>query len=142
MGKKNWAKMWVNQGELGREFGLSAVRIGRKLEEIGLRQDREPAQAALDGGLAHAAPLANGTPSFRWHKQKTIAALVAAGLTRRTAEEVRAAQFEAEAAETARDILRLESSEDGMDQKMASLMWGQVPAQMQDRVEVLVRQGR
>ena len=106
MGKKNWAKTWVNQGELGREFGLSAVMIGRKLD-AGLREDRQPTKSAFDGGLAHAAPLASGTP-IRWHKQKTVAALVAAGLTRLPAEEVRAAGLDTEAQEKAREIVRLE----------------------------------
>jgi hypothetical protein len=142
MGKKNWAKTWVNQGEIGREFGLPAVMTGRKLDEAGLRADRLPTQAAFDGGLAHAAPLANGTPNFRWHKQKTIAALVAAGLTRRDPGEVREAGLDAEAREIAREILRLESSEDGMDQKMAYLLWGETPAQLRDRVDALVREGR
>lgn len=142
MGKKNWAKTWVNQGELGREFGLSAVMIGRKRDEAGLREDRQPTKSAFDGGLAHAAPLASGTPNFRWHKQKTVAALVAAGLTRLPAEEVRAGGLDTEAQEMAREIVRLESSPDGMDQKLAGLLWDQVPARLRDRVDALVRQGR
>ena len=142
MSKKNWAKTWVNQGALGREFGLSAVMIGRKLEEAGLREDRQPTQAAFDGGLAHAAPLANGVPNFRWHKQKTIAALEEAGLTRRPADEVQAAGLDAEARETAKEILRLEDSDDGMDQKMAYLLWGEVPERLRDRVDAQIQQGR
>jgi len=142
MSKKNWAKTWVNQGALGREFGLSAVMIGRKLEEAGLREDRQPTQAALDGGLAHAAPLANGAPNFRWHKQKAIAALEEAGLTRRSPDEVRSAGLDAEARETAREILRLEDSDDGMDQKMAYLLWGEVPERLRDRVDAQIQQGR
>ena len=142
MGKKNWARTWVNQGALGREFGLSAVMIGRKLDEAGLRADRQPTQAAFDAGLAHAAPLASGTPNFRWHKEKTVAALAAAGLTRRPAEEVRDAGLDAEAQEIAREILRLESSPDGTDQKLAGLLWDEVPERLRDRVDNLVRQGR
>ena len=140
--KKNWAKTWVNQGVLGREFGLSAVMIGRKLEEAGLREDRQPTQAAFDQGLAHTAPLANGTPNYRWHKQKTIAALEGTGLTRRPPDEVKAAGQDAEAREYAREILRLEDSDDGMEQKLAYLLWGEVPERLQDRVNTLVQQGR
>lgn len=142
MGKKKWATVWVNQGQLGREFGLSAVAIGRKLEEVGLRQDRQPTQAAIDGGLSHAAPLASGIPNFRWHKRKTIAVLAAAGLTRRTPEEVRVADLDAEAREIAREILRLESSSGPMDGKLAGLMWDVTPENLRDRVDALVQQGR
>jgi hypothetical protein len=140
--KKKWEKIWVNQSELGREFGLSAVMLGRKMTEIGLRKNRQPTQHAFDDGLVVAAPLANGTPNFRWHKQKTIAVLVAAGLTRQSADDVREAEFDAEAKEIARYVLRMESSPDGIDQKLAYLMWGETPAHLRDRVDALIEKGR
>ena len=42
----------------------------------------------------------------------------------------------------AREIVRLESSPDGIDQKLAGLLWDEVPARLRDRVDALVRQGR
>lgn len=47
MGKKQqrFRDIWVNQTELGRHFGMSAVAVGKKLIEMGLRTDMDRACA-------------------------------------------------------------------------------------------------
>ena len=51
MGKKGHQKftdVWANQTNLGKQFGLSPIAMGKKLKELGLRgEDGNPAHATL-----------------------------------------------------------------------------------------------
>ena len=38
-GRLKFADVWVNQTTLGKQFGLSAIAMGKKLKELGLRSD-------------------------------------------------------------------------------------------------------
>lgn len=56
---------WVNQTELGRHFGISAVAVGKKLSEFGLRNEqREPGERAQAEDYCRFAPLRDGTPFY------------------------------------------------------------------------------
>jgi hypothetical protein len=51
MSKKNkkLRDIWINQSGLGKEFSMSAIAIGKKLKEVGLRQpDGAPTSKAKD----------------------------------------------------------------------------------------------
>jgi len=70
---KKFSQVWVNQTELGKKFGLSAVAIGKILIEHELKDSKngQATQKAIEGGYAKSTPLKNGTPFFMWHLQKT-----------------------------------------------------------------------
>lgn len=74
MGKKRQQKftdVWANQTNLGKQFGLSAIAMGKKLKELGLRgEDGKPTVQALLEGYCILTPLKNGTPFFMWSRQK------------------------------------------------------------------------
>ena len=74
MSKKNkqkFADTWVNLTNLGKEYGFSAIKIGKKLKELGLRnQEGKPTEKALSEGFAKFTPLKDGTPFYMWHKIK------------------------------------------------------------------------
>ena len=70
---KKLNQVWINQTELGKKFGLSAIQVGQILIENELK-DPKSAQAtrkATEGGYAKSTPLKNGTPFFMWNLQKT-----------------------------------------------------------------------
>jgi hypothetical protein len=109
--RSTFANTRVNQTELGKHFGMSAVAVGKKLVELGLRgPDRQPTEKALSEGFCRSTPLKDGTPFFLWNKQKVSALLRASG-----AQQL--SQADAQAYETARQIIALdkEASETGMD---------------------------
>lgn len=74
MGRNNnkFKNTWVNQTELGKSFGLSAVAVGKILAEAGLRDagSKKATGKALEEGFATATPLKDGTPFFLWNKHK------------------------------------------------------------------------
>lgn len=82
MSKKNkkFRDIWVNQSRLGEEFNMSAITVGKKLKELGLRQDNgAPTLKAQEEGYCTSTPLKNGTPFFMWHREKVKAMLQANG---------------------------------------------------------------
>jgi ribonuclease HI len=72
----SFRESWANQTELGKQMGLSAVAVGRKLKELGLRDAQGAAtDAALRDGYCKSTPLKNGTPFFMWNVRKVTALL-------------------------------------------------------------------
>lgn len=64
---------WCNQTDLGKRVGMSSVEVGRKLKELGLRDERGIAtEIALHEGYCKATPLRDGTPFFMWNIQKVL----------------------------------------------------------------------
>lgn len=74
MSKKNKQKfgdIWANLTNLGKQYGFSAIKMGKKLKELGLRnQEGKPTEKALSEGFAKSTPLKDGTPFYMWHKRK------------------------------------------------------------------------
>jgi ribonuclease HI len=67
---------WGNQTVLGKQLGLTAIEVGRKLRESGLRDASGKAtEYALSSNLAKSTPLRDGTPFFLWHIEKVSAFL-------------------------------------------------------------------
>lgn len=70
-GRQKFTDVWVNQTTLGKHFGLSAIAMGKKLEELSLRgEDGNPTEQALSEGYCTSTPLKDGTPLFMWNRQK------------------------------------------------------------------------
>jgi hypothetical protein len=88
--KPKFADVWVNQTTLGKQFGLSAVAIGKKLKELGLRsEDGKPTDRALSEEYCKSTPLKDGTPFFMWHKQKVAELMQASGHQKLDPQEVK-----------------------------------------------------
>ena len=68
--------MYANQGEIGRHLGGSSHDVGQWLEEAGLKRGKYPTERAMKDGYVFCASLTSG---FRWHLEKTLAALEALG---------------------------------------------------------------
>ena len=75
MGKKKkkpkFEKIWGNLTDIGVGFGMSAVKLGAILKEIGLRNhaDGKPTEEALTRAIARATPLRSGHEHYMWHRQ-------------------------------------------------------------------------
>jgi hypothetical protein len=83
--------IWVNQTELGQHFGISAVAVGKKLIEVGLRtEQKEPTELAKTEGYCRFTPMKDGTPFYLWNKEKVAALFRDAGMSQLSKEEVEA----------------------------------------------------
>jgi hypothetical protein len=86
---KKFKQTYTNLTDLGKQFGLSAVAIGKKLKELGLRQvDGTPDPRALEDGTAKFTPLADGTPHYMWNRRKVAELIEYAGLQKLPKDEV------------------------------------------------------
>lgn len=64
---------WGNQTKLGAKVGMTAVEVGRRLRELGLRDQSGAATSeALDKGYAKSTPLRDGTPFYLWNVAKLM----------------------------------------------------------------------
>jgi hypothetical protein len=132
--KNTWARTWVNQTELGHEFGLSAIAVGKHLTALGLKDGPMATERALADGYAVSAPLKDGTPNFRWHRERCIGLLLESGLRRVERSVVANARRDAEARRIANEIDRLLAA--GED-KMASLYFDTLDPELAARVEAV-----
>lgn len=70
--KPKFSETWTNQGSVGKEYGMSAIAVGKVLIKADLK-DPETKQAtafALSHGFARSTPLADGRPHFMWNRKK------------------------------------------------------------------------
>lgn len=114
MAKKNkWAKTWVSQTDIGHTYGLSAIKVGRVLTELGLKDKAGATQRAIDGGFAVSTPLADGTQHWRWHKAKVLRAFDEHGVERVSKQKQAQSRVKKEASSLFNQHKPL--LEDGMD---------------------------
>lgn len=122
--KQKFSDIWVNQTTLGKKFNLSAVAIGKKLKELGLREaNGNPSTKALEEGFCRSTPLKDGTSFYLWHKSKVAELLKSGGLQSLTEQEIRCKEL----AETLVEASKL--SERG-DDKIACMMEDEVHDKM------------
>ncbi|MEK7435117.1 MAG: hypothetical protein AABZ74_18445 [Cyanobacteriota bacterium] len=65
----NKKKIWVTQTQMGLYFGLSAIAIGKKLIELGLKDSKRPTKKAFDENLAKVFFYKPKIESFLWDKE-------------------------------------------------------------------------
>lgn len=72
MGKRStFANTWVNQTNLSKHFGMSAIAVGKELAELGLKgADKQPTARALSEGFCRSTSLKDGTPFFMWTRRR------------------------------------------------------------------------
>jgi hypothetical protein len=93
-GRQKFTEIWANQTELGKQFGLSAIAMGKKLKELGLRgEDGNPTPLALCNGYCTPTPLKDGTPFFMWNRQQVEELMQAHGHQRLDPQEVKAREL-------------------------------------------------
>jgi hypothetical protein len=97
MGKKNrqrFPDVWANQTTLGKQFGLSAPAMGKKLKELGLRSEEgHPTERALSEGYCTSTPLKDGTPFFMWNRRQVEELMRAHGYQQLNPREVGAREL-------------------------------------------------
>ena len=126
---------WVNQTELGRHFGISAVAVGKKLAEFGLRDEqKEPSELAQTEKYCHFTPMRDGTPFYLWDKEKVAELFRQAGMRQLSKEEV-------EARGTAIELIVLarEAQESGTDKFLAFFM-DQIPRRQYPMIDRFLRE--
>lgn len=93
-GRQKFTHLWANQTDLGKQFGLSTVVMGRTLKELGLRDDNgNPSELALAENYCIATPLKGGKSFFMWSKQKVAELMQSHGYVRLDALEVKAREL-------------------------------------------------
>lgn len=70
--KRKFNDIWANQTNIGKLFGLSAIKVGEKLIEHGLKDKttKKATDKALEGGFAKETPLKDGTYFCMWNKHQ------------------------------------------------------------------------
>ena len=73
---------------------MSAIAMGKKLKELGLRSDDgNPTTLALGNGYCTPTPLKDGTPFFMWNRQLVEELMQAHGHQRLDPQEVKAREL-------------------------------------------------
>lgn len=69
---KKFRDMWTNQTELGKRFGISAIKVGKILIQHGLKDPntKDATKKALEEQYAQFTPLKDGTHHYLWNIQK------------------------------------------------------------------------
>jgi hypothetical protein len=97
MGKRNrqkFADIWLNQTNLGKQFGLSSIAMGKKLKELQLKDaDGKPTDQALAEGYCTSTPLKDGIPFFMWHGQKVATLMQSKGYQKLDSQEFKAREL-------------------------------------------------
>ena len=96
--KNKWSKTWVSQTDIGHYYGLYAIKVGRVLTELGLKDKAGATQRAIDDGFAVSAPLADGTQHWRWRKSKVLRAFDEHGIDRVSKQKQAQSRLKKEAA--------------------------------------------
>lgn len=93
-GRQKFTQLWANQADLGKQFGLSTIVMGRTLKELGLREDNgNPTELALLENYCIATPLKSGKAFFMWSKQKVAELMQSHGYQKLDALEIKAREL-------------------------------------------------
>jgi hypothetical protein len=93
-GRQKFTDIWANQTNLGKQFGLSPIAMGKKLKELKLRgEDGNPTAQAICQGYCTPTPLKDGTPFFMWNRQQVEELLQAHGYQRLDPQEAKAREL-------------------------------------------------
>ena len=93
-GRQKFTDIWANQTNLGKQFGLSPIAMGKKLKELKLRgEDGNPTAQALCQGYCTPTPLKDGTPFFMWNRQQVEELMQAHGYRRLDPHEAKAREL-------------------------------------------------
>src|SRR5215471_2104633 len=93
-GHQKFTDIWANQTDLGKRLGLSAIAMGKKLKELGLRgEDGHPTTLALGNGYCTPTPLKDGTPFYMWNRQQVEGLMRAHGYQRLDPQEIKAREL-------------------------------------------------
>ena len=115
--KLKFKDVWANQTDIGKLFGLSAIKVGNKLTEHGLKDPdtKKATEKALKEGFVKETPLKDGTYFCMWNKQK-IKSLLLSDIKPISNEQI----WINEALKRCKEIKRMD--DEGED-KLSSLMW-------------------
>lgn len=124
-GKQSFRKQWRTLTEIGQEFGVSAVKLGKLLKEHGLRLETgDPSAEALEGTYAERIAPKEGKVYFLWHGQKVSEYLIAKGVPK-AGSSAKEASNATEARKLARSYLEaLKLDNEGS--KLGYLMLGEM----------------
>ena len=70
--KRKFKDVWCNQTDIGKLFGLSAIKVGNLLIEHGLKDSitKKATEKAIQDGFAKETPLKDGTYFCMWNKHQ------------------------------------------------------------------------
>jgi hypothetical protein len=130
---RRFRDLWINQTELGKRFGVSAVEVGKILAERGLKDSatKQATPKAIAEGYAKATPLGDGTPFFMWNSQKVT------GQISKTCEPLtKIDRYAKEAAQQLKEIDEMWArGEDKMASLMQDVMFEDVPQDISEEVK-------
>ncbi|MGK7874603.1 MAG: hypothetical protein AB4426_15245 [Xenococcaceae cyanobacterium] len=134
--KKRFRDIWVNQTTLGRQFNMSAIAMGKKLKELGLREpDGKPTQRAIDEEFCRSTPLKDGKSFYMWHKTKVTELLKQSDSQGLSPQEIRCREL-------AENLIQADkvyqNAKSGMEEKGAILWLEQIESEIREADKPLV----
>ena len=126
------SKPWINQKELGKQFNLSAIAVGKKLKEWGLKDaNNTPTAFALEQEYALNTPLKSGLPVYLWNSEKVSDKLKEEGFVHLSSPEVRCKSY-------AQSLISCEKQLERGDDKMALSMQDSIRKRIKAEDKLLV----
>lgn len=80
--KLKFKDIWKTQTEIGKTFNLSAIAVGKKLNELGFKNpDNTPSQYAIDKDVVHTVTNNQGISFYLWRKKEILDMISQTGLS-------------------------------------------------------------
>jgi hypothetical protein len=78
MKKKKFSQIWASQTNIGKQYGISGIAVGKILIEHGLRDPvtKIATEISLSEGWCTATPMKDGILHYMWNIEKVCAILV------------------------------------------------------------------
>ena len=136
--QKKFNQLWSNQTNLGKKFGLSGIALGKILVQHGLKdpETKLATKKAVDDGWARSTPMKDGTPFFMWSSEKVGSLL--------GQEHKKLSPVEYWVQEVLKIYKQADKlSDEGQDKigyMMVDCMYDEVPKNIRQEVEVIVKQ--
>lgn len=111
-------KKYKTQTEIGRSFGISAIKLGKILTDLGLKDKNGATQKAIEENYAISSQLKDGKTFFVWNEQQ-IKPLISQTVKPLSQEEIYVRGIK----ESLIEINRLYESDNGTDHKMSDIMY-------------------
>ena len=92
--KNKFKQTWGTQTEIGRNFGFSAIKVGKLLKEWGLRDENgNPTEKSQNENFCRKVEKKDGTLFYLWHKSKINQMLSNSGHLRKSQLAVEVTQY-------------------------------------------------
>lgn len=134
--KKRFKYVWVNQTNLGREFNMSSIAIGKYLIKEKLKESGTgfATDKAVNEGYATLTPLKDGTKFYMWNKERV------SGLLKQ--EHQPATEVEKCYADVIKTLKEIRLDDEGRDKEAYmyfDCFWDEIPKDIRPQLKEMLK---